>query len=300
MSDVPLQTVAVAPETSADDFVEVRFTLTFDEYLEASGIHHSRQMAPRTKRRKRFRRAVWSIALVEAVFFLLWMPSLWFLVVRSMAPQLLRQLLGAFSAACLPIAPWVGLIVFSLLYSVAKRNPKRIGWTLGLPGLAFAMLGVLMFLLASLYEPAHFPAGNAVRFTGGTAPYTVGNFTGWGVFLFLWLFTAATAPSALRKMWNQQANLHRPTTVQFRRESFIQYDDLSRVSHLWSGIFKVVDKPSMLLIYANELMFHIIPKRAFADPAELDRCWAFIGDKGEARSQGFQVFAVNPPVVAKA
>ncbi|HET6249146.1 MAG TPA: YcxB family protein, partial [Tepidisphaeraceae bacterium] len=82
-----------------------------------------------------------------------------------------------------------------------------------------------------------------------------------------------------RANWRAQTNLHRPTTFEFSPDGMIETHELARCEYRWEFFPGFRESRETFLVYPSAMMFHIFPKRAFANPAEVDEFRAMLDEK---------------------
>ena len=87
------------------------------------------------------------------------------------------------------------------------------------------------------------------------------------VFLFL------TSPLFLRIIvrvrWKMQPQLQSRVHYQITPDAVRAATNTSKGETTWEGFVRFIETKNVFLLYPNKLIFHIIPKRAFASPDEL-------------------------------
>lgn len=71
--------------------------------------------------------------------------------------------------------------------------------------------------------------------------------------------------------WKKHQGVVGEHTIKLTPEGLEESTLLNSGVHKWAGIHRVESNPRYLLIYVNESMAHIIPKRAFPSVAETER-----------------------------
>jgi YcxB-like protein len=92
----------------------------------------------------------------------------------------------------------------------------------------------------------------------------------WILMLAMLVFFAYCSQfGALRKAWRGQPNLHGQHEAEIVAKHVIIATPASRSQLMWNGILCFAESESLFLLYPSLLSFHIIPKRAFTDEAQL-------------------------------
>jgi hypothetical protein len=87
-----------------------------------------------------------------------------------------------------------------------------------------------------------------------------------GLMLIMWRVRRGTT----RRSWLGQQQVHGPTTMQTTADGLLFLRSDSRSHDDWSAFKKYVWSADVLLLYLGDLVFHIVPLRAFPDAAAAD------------------------------
>ena len=199
----------------------------------------------------------------------------------------IRSLFTRLAMATLTLLPVVALVLLMFMLAFGQKRPRRAVRMMFATGLGSLIVGAVAIWLVETDRRAFVLRYGSSPFP---SPFNIGNMTSWGVVVFLWIAFMYVLAALWKKNWQRLKSQHLPKTIEFRKEGICISDAHSRLEYSWQAIAKVVDTPSLLLFYLDELAFYIVPKRAF-DGGELDAFWKFAGEKGESARQGFTVVA---------
>jgi len=83
------------------------------------------------------------------------------------------------------------------------------------------------------------------------------------------LFAYCLQLGVMRRAWRALPNLRGQHETEIVAEHVIIATPASRSQLMWNGIICFAESENLFLLYPNLLSFHIIPKRAFADEAQV-------------------------------
>lgn len=78
------------------------------------------------------------------------------------------------------------------------------------------------------------------------------------------------------KQWVSKPGWQRPRTIELDAQGFRAWDAISRYDFSWAYFVKARETENLLVLVGEDELQHMIPKRAFADAAELERCRALL------------------------
>jgi hypothetical protein len=140
-----------------------------------------------------------------------------------------------------------------------------------------ALFGVLVgILFLWLHQPSTArAAGPAPPAAGSTLRFSDADLL---IPLIPWAFIVAVALLAgtvqqrrgLYKLWEVQPPLRRPHRADFSDYGVIVSDAFVRTASQWQAFEGFRETPNLFVLYTSPLAFLIVPKRAFADAAQLD------------------------------
>jgi hypothetical protein len=81
---------------------------------------------------------------------------------------------------------------------------------------------------------------------------------------------------SIRKQWVSKPGWLRPTTIEMDAQGFRVWDAISRYEFSWPYFVRARETAHLLVLSGEGEVQHIIPKRAFADLAEIERCRALL------------------------
>lgn len=106
-----------------------------------------------------------------------------------------------------------------------------------------------------------------------------------------------------RQQWLANPTWGRPKVIEIDEWSFRLSDTVTRIELSWPGIVRAHETANLLVLHAESGLRYLIPKRAFADEADLFRARSLIqtavpDNKLQASPVGFAVMAAPaaPPV----
>jgi hypothetical protein len=80
----------------------------------------------------------------------------------------------------------------------------------------------------------------------------------------------------IRKQWVSKPGWLRPTTIEMDAQGFRVWDAISRYEFSWPYFVRARETEGLLVLVGEGEVQQIIPKRAFADSAEVERCRALL------------------------
>lgn len=99
----------------------------------------------------------------------------------------------------------------------------------------------------------------------------------WGLLLFPASFLAFLVayqfiilPRQVARMFNQQKSLSAPFEMEMTDEGLLYRNEFGSGLTLWSHFIKWKENKEMLLLYRNDIMFNMLPRRLFHDESEID------------------------------
>jgi hypothetical protein len=102
-------------------------------------------------------------------------------------------------------------------------------------------------------------------------PVSVNQFSG-DAFLVAIIF--ASSPFSfrfmMRRQWKRQPQLHRRVKYEIDPDSVRVTTETSTGEMTWANFIRFVESKNLFLLYPNKIVFHMIPKRAFASAEEMD------------------------------
>ena len=97
-------------------------------------------------------------------------------------------------------------------------------------------------------------------------------------------------PSQTRRAWEaNSSHLRQPTTAEITPDYLRISTPIMKMEHTWPGLHRFVEGPNVFLIYVAPASAHVIPKRAFANPAEIDAFRQFVRSLIVETTGGFPV-----------
>lgn len=254
--------------------MKIQFDYTFEDLREAQAAHQEHVRATTQKSGRAGGTAV------AGAF-----------VVMSLVPLLgARQPYGLLDIL-IPISTVFMLVLaITLAGSVGWRSRlKLIGGLLGL----LVLFGLLYVVLFRLGSPSRAPGALA----GVSAPRPAWS---WGELLaphLIWIllfvsfasFTIWYNRRLIRQNWEKQPALQRPHTLEVVEGGVIIDNVLERQECRWPAFVRYAETPHLFLLYPSEISFHMVPKRALADEAQVKEFRALLHEMIENRLRAFPV-----------
>lgn len=132
-----------------------------------------------------------------------------------------------------------------------KSTPKRLG--------VYALVVLVLMAIAYFgWQAAHGVV--AVGALGGV----IGGIIGFVVVRFFYM------PWKAKRVFRQQKSLQYPFEFAWDGESFITRNEKGNSNTPWSDYTKWRENQQMFLLYHSDVMFQMVPKRAFPDDTSVD------------------------------
>jgi YcxB-like protein len=228
-----------------------------------------------------------------------------------------RPIRSAASNLILPLLPWILILVaiWSFAFRLSRtRNAKP--WergpltatsetwnrTMSRAMIVLIPLGIILTAYLSSRQSAlqvSGPAGNSVTRVAQSP-----NFMQVIIQLVPWIVIfgvlslvlrlgrlggGRTGFSVNRRLWDLAVNLHRPYTMEFSESGCVIAQTFVRADYSWEYFLGSVETPSLFLLFASPVQFHIIPKRAFTDEDEANELRRLLRAKVSAPTSAFPV-----------
>ena len=87
---------------------------------------------------------------------------------------------------------------------------------------------------------------------------------------FLFLASPFFFRLMVRKRWNMQPQLHKTITYEVDSDIVCVITETATPEMKWASFSRFVESKNLFLLYPNKLVFHMIPKRAFASANYLE------------------------------
>lgn len=107
----------------------------------------------------------------------------------------------------------------------------------------------------------------------------------------------------VRRAFDLQVHLHRPTTLEITPESLVVSSDGTRQEYAWRAIIGWNETPNLFLLFTSYVTFHMVPKRDIPSRDAYDHLSAILRQNVGERRHGFDVLpasagarATPPPV----
>jgi hypothetical protein len=263
-------------------------TLTYEEFREAMTLQ---------RHRKRFltgppQRSPWIGCAVIAAMGLV--TLILFAVATFMTGTTTTSPSGAtYVASTAPVAlflwsllPWFVVVGIFWLMLARSSFERRILWQLVALMLAIGATASLVSTVAQSHakQPAaaHADEGSWVL---GLLPLAVG-------VVGLVIMLPSIRRWQMRAAWDGQPQIKRATHVEASEQRLLMEDEVSRHEYAWRGFISYSEGPNIFVLSISALTFSAIPKRAFADAAQVEQFRALLRSHmvdAEGKSQGFDV-----------
>jgi hypothetical protein len=267
--------------------VTIEFQYTFEDLKEANAAHK-----PKAAEKHR---ASGGRRLGTFVFFVMFVGTYALLVASSPEasagsgrPVLLDLLMPVLALAAF-LGPWM------LARAMMAHGAKGLVTTRGLIGWVVAVVLLAVFLWIRRHAPD--PADGVVAAERSTwqsiSDFVRPHFT-WLVLtgatcIFLIRYTSRQ----LLTIWEGAPVLRRPFTLTVSDHGITIAEPLSRDELKWFAFDRVIETQNLFLLYVAEHLFHMVPKRAFADTAQIDEFRATIDNRITRRPTAFPVLPVG-------
>jgi hypothetical protein len=122
------------------------------------------------------------------------------------------------------------------------------------------LLGILIvcFLVAAIADVLF------ARTVRGSIPIVVGP-------LLVWLLLGVILPRSTRKAFDQQKRFHVPTDFEFSATEFRATNEFGDIRLPLNGFVKWRENRDLAILYMNDRMYQIVPKRFFANADDFER-----------------------------
>lgn len=138
------------------------------------------------------------------------------------------------------------------LHMKSSRRRAMLFWSVIL-GFALAGIWVLIYGRGSLSNP------QLAGVLGGTIGGVVGGILTTLAVRHLYL------PRGYRRVFRQQKSLQLPFHLSWSDDGFVSENEQGSLKTRWSDIVNWKENEQLFVLYVSDLMFHILPKRAFPD-----------------------------------
>jgi hypothetical protein len=149
----------------------------------------------------------------------------------------------------------------------ANLGKKRIARGLGMV--------IWIAIVIGLYALVDF--GHSVTWHPSQAQLIMVRLAPWGVVIAmtfaLGILQRRWAP---RQQWFAQPSWRRPKTIEMDGNGFQLSDPLMRTSLAWACFTRARETQNLLILTTQDGLNYLIPKRAFADPLDVDHCRALL------------------------
>jgi hypothetical protein len=274
--------------------VTIEFQYTFEDLKEANAAHKPK--APERRRSGGRTLATVFFVIVAAVLFALLAVSSPEASAASGRPVLLDLVIPILAIAAF-LGPW--LAARALSAQGAKGLVRTRGFVAAVGWLVVVgLLALLAWSAGHAPEPADgtsaVVAVAAERSTWARVSDFVRPHMTWLILLgTLCAYLIRYIRRQLLTIWDGSPNLRRPYTMTATDDGITIAEPLSRHELKWFAFARVIETQNLFLLYLTEYSFHMVPKRAFADPTQIDEFRAMIENRITRRPTAFPVLPVG-------
>ncbi len=167
-------------------------------------------------------------------------------------------------------------VEFQKVHRKLARRTGAARWSrrIMLGGILFLTVFLLIFVLFRDERPASSLPPRAPATAPGASPVAERwvSVVPWIlIFVVLWYFFFRTMRGQVRHAWKANANdLQQPGTIEITPDYLRVCTPDTTTEHKWRGLRRLTEGPTIFAIYTSATTAHIIPKRAFASPADVD------------------------------
>jgi len=270
--------------------VTIEFQYTFEDLKEANAAHKPKGAE---KQRASGGRRVGSI-----VFFIVFVGTFALLVLSSPEASagtgrpVLLDLLMPMLALAVFLGPWV------MARALKARGAKGLVSTRGVVGaIGWVVAAVLLAVFVWIRRHAPDPADGVVAAERsawrGIADFVRPHFT-WVVLTgAMCIFLIRYTSRQLLTIWEGAPGLRMPFTLSVSDDGITIAEPLSRHELKWLAFDRVIETQNLFLLYVAEHLFHMVPKRAFADANQVEEFRAMIDNRITRRPTAFPVLPVG-------
>jgi hypothetical protein len=108
---------------------------------------------------------------------------------------------------------------------------------------------------------------------------------------YIW-FLLRSRSEAARRVWDNEPSLQLRRTLDADRSRVIIDNGQTRIERKWNSFRRFIESPNLFLLYTSDYAFDIVPKRAFASPAQVDEFRRLLEQQIQPPTGGFPV---QPP-----
>lgn len=153
---------------------------------------------------------------------------------------------------------------------VARRRVYKTSWWLWVVYIAILVLGGFGTLVVSAMLGPKTPPATQPTAGDGDSPWLF--FVPWlGYLAVIFLFLRFYNKWIARRNLDRPGPLRRPHTFEFRPDGVLVREPFSSHHYLWQAFPRYLETPRLYLLFVSEYATHIVPKRCFANPMEVDR-----------------------------
>jgi hypothetical protein len=209
---------------------------------------------------------------------------------RAFTPSVLLATLPALLPALSIIAMYAAEIAATWRTQRSRKSASR--WAAELPGMTFlACVGIAIWAIFTEFQPQPTELLPQVVFLAALSSC--------GLLTLVLVLSFVQRRARNIGLWGKDPSLRRIKMVVIDEHAFTFGDPLYEVRFTWPAIGRVRETKNLLILISEDGTPFPIPKRAFADPADLGRCRSLL--QNVVPNTQFLVrpvgFAVLPPPV---
>ena len=268
--------------------MKLEFDYTLEDLKEAYAAYQ-----PKPPARGKTAARTMGVAFVGVISFLTFTLLVWDTDSPPARPILL-DIAMPFVALMLFVTPW-------LTYRSLKVSGVRGIWrNCGLLGAVGWLVAVGLLVLSWRFlSTATAPDARPETVTGPEGlpwrmilDFLIPHITWMLLLVTVFVLLVRQTSQQLLATWNGSPTLHRRHTLTMDGDGLTLADPLARLEAKWLAFDRVIETQNLFVLYVSEHAFHMIPKRAFADAAQLDVFRAAIDDRITHRPAAFPVMPV--------
>jgi hypothetical protein len=103
-------------------------------------------------------------------------------------------------------------------------------------------------------------------------------------FIFLALLNPLFSYNKVKKAWEKNTAWHHPLHYEFSESGLKNDSIMGKAESSWDAVDKAEESEKALVLILQNDFFHLIPKRAFKDPSEVDQFKNLLRDKVKSKN----------------
>ena len=264
--------------------IEAKYTLTFDDFREANGLP---PVDSPQARWARWKLLSWVLVVgVVGAFFVLLNAR----VNRQTALFPAREPFP-FTRLLLTMTPALALcLLFSFILFRSLRRSSQKPWILPPPPsgrdknrpapntfarsvmgwVLFVALATIIFLLMQSHATAGRPGATPPTRLPLLFDFMLPVIPLFVLLLALSVFAGLSARQQIPRMWEAMRHEQQPRTLRADAEAIVIEQETAHLRYAWRHFAGYKETKNLLMVYLSPYSFHMLPKRGFATPADLD------------------------------